>query len=221
MKKMIAIIIVLLIIFISMAIYKYVIVVNNQIKIEDVNKIEEYIFRIYCWKEVTDEALPKFNNINEAPDKWIWEVVKKNSEEYELTYNQIKNKQVELFGENLTKEYPKEGTESFVYNQDDNKYIASETQTDENDDNFFVSKITKIKNGYEVEILEYLEDYSRYEQNEVLVKNLKEEIIATLDTNEVERKTIEVLKNNMEKFTTKKITLKYKNEQIYVEKVEG
>ena len=74
---------------------------------------------------------------------------------------------------------------------------------------------------YEVEILEYLEDYSKYEQNEVLVKNLKEEIIATLDTNEVERKTIEVLKNNMEKFTTKKITLKYKNEQIYVEKVEG
>ena len=60
------------------------------------------------------------------------------------------------------------------------------------------------------EILEYLEDYSKYEQNEVLVKNLKEEIIATLDTNEVERKTIEVLKNNMEKFTTKKITLKYK-----------
>ena len=54
-----------------------------------------------------------------------------------------------------------------------------------------------------------------------MVKNLKEEIIATLDTNEVERKTIEVLKNNMEKFTTKKITLKYKNEQIYVEKVEG
>jgi hypothetical protein len=221
MKKMIAIIIVLLIIFISMAIYKYVIVVNNQIKIEDVNKIEEYISKIYCWKEVTDEALPKFNSINEAPEKWVWEVVKKNSEEYELSYDQIKNKQTELFGEKLTKEYPKEGTEIFKYNKEDNKYIASETQTDENDDNFFVNKITKIKNGYEVEILEYLEDYSKYEQNEVLVKNLKEEIIATLDTNEVERKTIEVLKNNMEKFTTRKITLKYKNEQIYVEKVEG
>ena len=63
MKKMIAIIIVLLIIFISMAIYKYVIVVNNQIKIEDVNKIEEYISKIYCWKEVTDEALDSENSI--------------------------------------------------------------------------------------------------------------------------------------------------------------
>ena len=64
MKKMIAIIFVLLILFISMALYKYVILANNQVTVEDVTKIEQYISKIYCWKEVTNEALPKFENIN-------------------------------------------------------------------------------------------------------------------------------------------------------------
>lgn len=221
MKKMIAIILILLIIFVGMAVYKNVIVKNNQINIDDVNKIEEYISKIYCWKEITGEALPQFNNINDAPEKWIWEVVKKNVEEYELTYEQIQDKAKEIFGDTITKQYPKEGTESFKYDENSEKYIATETQTDENDDSFFVKKIAKIKGGYEVEIVEYLEDYTNYEQNKVYVKNLNEEVIATLDTQEVERKTIEVLKNNEDRFTTKKIILKNNNEKIYVEKIEG
>ena len=35
------------------------------------------------WKEVTEEALPTFKEINQAPEKWIWEAVKKNIEKYE------------------------------------------------------------------------------------------------------------------------------------------
>lgn len=221
MKKMIAIILILLVILVGMAVYKYTIVKNNQIKIDDVNKIQEYISKIYCWKEVTGEALPKFNNINDAPDKWIWEVVKKNSEEYELTYEQIMNKAKESFGEQFLKQYPKEGSESFEYNKEDGRYIATEIQTDEEDDSFFVNKITKIKNGYEVEILEYLEDYTDYDQEKVYVKNLNEEIIKTLDTQDIERDTIEVLKDNTDKFTRKKLILKYNNENIFVERIEG
>ena len=36
-----------------------------------------YISKIYMWKEITGDALPKFDNINDAPDVWTWEVVKK------------------------------------------------------------------------------------------------------------------------------------------------
>ena len=221
MKKMISIILILLVIFIGMAVYKYKIITNSQIKIDDVNRIEEYIAKIYCWKEITQEALPKFDNINDAPEKWIWEVVKNNSEEYELTYEQINNKAEEIFEKQFSKKYPQEGTDSFQYNEETGMYIATEIQTDKKDDSFFVKKITKTQNGYEVEILEYLQDYTAYEQNKVLLKNLNEEIIATLDIEEVETKTIDTLKNNINKFSTKKITLKYSNENLYVEKIEG
>ena len=65
MKKMLTIILILVIIFIGMYTYKK----NknqNTITITEVQKIEEYISKIYMWQEVTNEALPKFNNINEV-----------------------------------------------------------------------------------------------------------------------------------------------------------
>ena len=77
MKKMIVTIIILLIIFISMIIYR-----NSEkeaeIKIDEVNKIESYMEKIYGWKEVTEEALPEFNDINSANQKWIWGIVREN-----------------------------------------------------------------------------------------------------------------------------------------------
>ena len=96
MKKLLSIICVLLVIFIGMYMYKKNINQNN-VTVSEVQKVEEYITKIYMWKEVTDEALPKFDNINNAPDLWIWEVVKKNLEEFELEYNQIQEKAIEIF----------------------------------------------------------------------------------------------------------------------------
>ena len=102
MKKLLAIICVLLVIFIGMYIYKTNANQNN-VTVSEVQKIEEYISKIYMWKEVTEEALPKFDDINDAPDLWTWEVVKKNLEEYELDYNQIQEKATEIFGNKFTK----------------------------------------------------------------------------------------------------------------------
>ena len=89
MKKLVAIICVLLVIFIGMYINK----TKSSQKIvtaSEVEKVEEYISKIYMWKEVTEEALPEFNNINEAPDLWTWEVVKKNIEKYEGISSQFR-----------------------------------------------------------------------------------------------------------------------------------
>ena len=95
MKKLVAIICILLVIFVGMYVNRSK---SNQnlITATEVEKVEEYISKIYMWKEITGEALPKFDNINDAPDVWTWEVVKKDLENYELTKDEIQNKATEL-----------------------------------------------------------------------------------------------------------------------------
>lgn len=223
MKKMIAIIFVLLIIFISMALYKYVILANSQVTVEDVNKVEEYISKIYCWKEVTGEALPKFENINDADEKWVWEVIKNNTDEYEVTLEQLNSKGKDIFGDKFNKEYSKNDNFNFEYNQEKNIYIAKEISTDKEEDLFFINKINKTISGYEVEIIEYIEDYSESEENKLIVKNINDDAIEVLDINseDIGSKVIEILKNNKDKFTTKKLILKNNNDKLYLQKVEG
>lgn len=223
MKKMISIIFVLLIIFISMALYKYVILANSQITVVEVNKIEEYISKIYCWKEVTGEALPEFENINNADEKWVWEVVKNNTDEYEVTSEQLNNKGKEIFGDKFNKKYSDNENFNFDYDKEKDLYIAKEISTDKEEDLFFINKINKTMSGFEVEIIEYIEDYSESEDNELIVKNTNNDIIEVLDTNteDIDSKAIEVIKNNKDKFTTKKLTIKSNNDKMYLQKVEG
>lgn len=227
MKKLLAIIGILLVIFIGMYIYKNNINQNNITALE-VQEIEEYISKIYMWKEITKEALPKFNNINDAPDLWIWEVVKKNLEDYELSYNEIQEKATEIFGKNFNKQFPKEGTEYIYYNEDLEKYVATGIGLDTLDDSFIIKSINKTKNGYEIEIIEYLEDYGNAmgiedesEFYEIYIKNLDEETIATIKSNESETKAIEIVKENVEKFSKKNINLIKNSEgNIFVESVK-
>lgn len=226
MKKMIAIIFVLLIIFIAMALYKYVILANSQVTVNDVEKVEEYISKIYCWKEVTEEALPKFDDINYANEKWVLEVIKKNLDEYEVTTEQLKNKGKDIFGEKFDKEYANSDNSSFEYNQKKDVYIAKEIDTDKEEDLFFINKINKTMNGYEVEIIEYIEDYSEFENKQLIIKNTSEETVETIDKNDVDAqdidsRSIEIVKNNKDKFITKKLILKCNNDKIYLQKVEG
>lgn len=227
MKKLVAIICVLLVIFIGMYINK----TKSSQKIvtaSEVEKVEEYISKIYMWKEVTEEALPEFNNINEAPDLWTWEVVKKNLEDYELTYEEIQQKATELFGKQFTKQFPKEGTEYIQYDEQTDKYITSGIGLDSLDDSFLIKNINKNKNEYDVEIVEYLEDYSNsagvedeYEVYDIYIKNLNQDTIATIKSNEGETKAIETVKENIDKFTTKTIKLiKDSDGNIYVKQVE-
>ena len=194
MKKLVAIICVLLVIFIGMYINK---TKSNQKKVtaSEVEKVEKYISKIYMWKEVTEEALPEFNNINEAPDLWTWEVVKKNLEDYELTYEEIQQKATELFGKQFTKQFPKEGTEYIKYDEQTDKYITSGIGLDSLDDCFLIKNINKNKNEYDVEIVEYLEDYSNSagvededEVYDIYIKNLNQDTIATIKSNEGETK---------------------------------
>ena len=104
MKKMIVTIIILFIIFISMVIYRNM-EKENELKVDEINKIEEYIGKIYGWKEITNEALPEFDDINNAEEKWIWNSIRENLSDFEVEYDQIENKIKELYGTNLKKQY--------------------------------------------------------------------------------------------------------------------
>ena len=227
MKKLLAIICVLLVIFVGMYLYKTNINQRN-VTVSEVQNIEEYISKIYMWKEVTTEALPKFDNINDAPDLWIWEVVKKNLEEYELNYDQIQDKAIGIFGNKFTKQFPKEGSEYIYYDENYGKYLTTGIGLDTQDDRFYIKKINKTKNSYEVEIVEYLEDYENAigieDENEVYdiyIRNLNQEIVATIKSNESETRAIESVKENIEKFTTKTVKLVKGSEgKIFVESVK-
>lgn len=227
MKKLLAIIGVLLVIFIGMYIYKSNI---NQtaITVLEVEKIEEYISKIYMWQEITQEALPKFNNINEAPDLWVWEVVKKNLDNYELSYNEIQDASIEIFGENFKKQFPKEGTKYIYYDENEGKYITTGIGLNAQEDMFLIKEINKNKNCYEVKIVEYVEDYQNAIELEdekqtydIYIRNLNQDIVATTKSTYSETKTIEIVKQNIDKFTTKTVKLVIDTEgKIYVESVE-
>ena len=227
MKKLLVIICILLVIFIGMYVYKKNINQNN-VTASDVQKVQDYISKIYMWQEVTEEALPKFDNINDAPDLWMWEVVKKNLDDYELEYDEIQQKAIELFGKDFKKQFPKEGTEYIQYDKELQKYIATGIGLDTLEDTFLIKNISKTKNGYDVEIIEYLEDYENAvgleDENstyDVYIKNLNKDIIATVKSDDSETNVIEVVKENIEKFTTKTVKLVKDSEgKIFVESVK-
>ena len=142
MKKLLAIICILLVIFIGMYINKNK-STQNMVTATEVENVQEYISKIYMWKEVTEEALPKFDNINDAPDVWTWEVVKKNLDNYEATYEEIEQKAIQLFGKQFTKQFPEEGTEYIQYNDELGKYLTSGIGLDALDDCFLIKNIKK------------------------------------------------------------------------------
>ncbi len=230
MKKLIVIIFILLIIFIGMYAYRQNKITanrNSEITVDEINKIETYLQKIYMWREITGEALPTFDNINDAPDVWLWEVVKKNLEEYELSYEQLQDKAKELFGEDLQKQFPKEGYEYMEYNEETNTYYAVGSGLDNQEDVFLLDTIEKQENGYVVQIVEYLEDYSEgYEttdtEYEIQIENLKDETIGTVKNTEDETVIQQLVKDNIDKFTKKEVTLKTDtNGNIYVTSVKN
>ncbi len=230
MKKLIVIIIILLLIFVGMYMYKHNKIIGNQsteVSIDEINKIETYLQKIYMWREITGDALPVFDEINDAPDVWLWEVVKKNLEEYTLTYEQLQDKAKEIFGEDLQKEFPKEGYEYMEYDEETNTYYAIGSGLDNQEDVFLLDKIQKQDNEYKVQIVEYLEDYSEgYETSDgaynIQIKNLKDEIIGEVNSEESETNIQQVVKDNINRFTKKEVNLKTdENGSIYVTSVRN
>lgn len=216
MKKLVAIICILLVIFVGMYVNRSK---SNQnlITATEVEKVEEYISKIYMWKEITKEALPTFENINNANELWVWEVIKKNLETYETTYEEIQQKGKELFGEKFERQIPKEGNDSFYYDKESNKYLATEIVLDEEEDSFLLKDIEKEGEKYKVKIIEYIEDYS--EENKVIIRNLKEEEIGRVSTTDSETKIKEIVKNNKERFSQKNIEIKKEKDNLVIEKV--
>ena len=218
MKKMLVIIVILAMILVSMIIYKNIAINKNKsVNVQEVEQIEEYISKIYMWKEITKEALPTFENINNANELWVWEVIKKNLETYETTYEEIQQKGKELFGEKFEKQIPKEGNDSFYYDKESNKYLATEIVLDEEEDSFLLKDIEKEGEKYKVKIIEYIEDYS--EENKVIIRNLQEEEIGRVSTSDSETKIKEIVKNNKERFSQKNIEIKKKKDNLVIEKV--
>ena len=206
----------------GMVIYRNVRIQNNEsnnVSIEEIQKIEEKILSVYMWEEVTGEALPEFQDINDADEKWIWEVVKNNLENYEVTYDEIEEEAKLIFGENFNKEFPKEGNSSFEYNSETDKYIATEVEFDQEEDSFLLDNIIKTETGYEVEIIEYLEDYS--EEESVIVRNTNDEEIGRVSISESETNMQDIVKNNKDRFTKKKVYLVQENDNLNLQKVEG
>lgn len=218
MKKMLVIIVILAMILVSMIIYKNIVINKNKsVNVQEVEQIEEYISKIYMWKEITKEALPTFENINNANELWVCEVIKKNLETYETTYEEIQQKGKELFGEKFEKQIPKEGNDSFYYDKESNKYLATEIVLDEEEDSFLLKDIEKEGEKYKVKIIEYIEDYS--EENKVIIRNLQEEEIGRVSTSDSETKIKEIVKNNKERFSQKNIEIKKEKDNLVIEKV--
>ena len=218
MKKMLVIIVILAMILVSMIIYKNIAINKNKsVNVQEVEQIEEYISKIYMWKEITKEALPTFENINNANELWVWEVIKKNLETYETTYEEIQQKGKELFGEKFERQIPKEGNDSFYYDKESNKYLATEIVLDEEEDSFLLKDIEKEGEKYKVKSIEYIEDYS--EENKVIIRNLQEEEIGRVSTSDSETKIKEIVKNNKERFSQKNIEIKKEKDNLVIEKV--
>lgn len=118
----------------------------------------------------------------------------------------------------LRKNFQKNGTESFEYDSELNKYFATEIVLDEKDDTFLLNNIEKTKDEYIVDIIEYIEDYS--EGNTVKVTNLDNEVIGNIDSNESESKIQDIVKENIDRFNKKKIYLKSENNRLIIKKVE-
>lgn len=230
MKKLIVIIIILLMIFVGMYIYKQNKIASNhntEVSVDEINKIETYLQKIYMWREITGDALPVFDNINDAPDVWLWEVVKKNLEEYELSYEQLQDKTKEIFGEKLQKEFPREGYEYMEYNEETDTYYAIGSGLDNQEDVFLLDKIQKQDNGYTVQIVEYLEDYSEgYETTDadynIQIENLNDETIGEVKSTEAETNIQQFVKDNIDKFTRKEVKLSTdENENLHVTSVRN
>lgn len=217
MKKLFIIIGILVVVFLGMVIFKNV-SGNKNVTVQEIEDIQTYISKIYMWKEITNSSLPVFDDINNADDLWIWEVVKKNSEEYEMSYDEIKEKAIEVFGKDFKKEFPKEGTTEFVYEPESDMYVATEVDLDLKEDTFLLNDIKKNNNGYTVEIIEYLEDYSQ--EDSIVVENIQEEEIQKVSSTESETQMQEIVKNNIDRFSKKKVYLKKEENNLFVTKVE-
>lgn len=218
MKKMILTIVVLLVILVGMIINKNI-EKSQEVKIDEVQAIENYIKKIYGWKEVTFDALPEFDNINNASQAWLWGVLRKNIESEEITDEIIQGKVEELFGKEISNDFSLKENEYIKYDNETQKYVFENITLDAIDDEFFINKIEKNKDDYKIQIVEYLVDYTDSENGKIIIKNLNDEVIKET-INEENPDILQIVKDNLDRFSKKNITLVKENERLIIKKVE-
>ena len=138
---------------------------------------------------------------------------------YEVLLEAVENiKEGEIFGEEFAKTVPVQTNESFIYDETTNTYTATEITLDEKEDSFLLNTITKNEEGYSVEVIEYLADYS--EENSVIIKNLNEEEIGRVGVDDSVTNMQEIVKQYADRFTKKELTIKQEGENLIIKKVE-
>lgn len=191
-------------------------------------KINDYISQIYFG---TETYLPEFDNINSANEQWIWECAYRNLANFQellpamtISKEAVEKSAKQLFGNDLQKEFPKEGLESWLEPEGDGYLLAAASI----EPDFFneCEILSYKKNGKDitVNVVEYkynqiflgepteLELYNINSDEIVKSYSLKNSISSDDYYDFIEKKCDEAkkfVKENTELFSTATITLEY------------
>ena len=128
---------------------------------------DNHLEKIFVKSGNIEDPLPKFDNINNAPEDWIWMVLYNNleNEENSYTYEEIQEKLTLLFSQNLKKTFPEEGIKDLIEkNAKTGKYNKIEIENNNKEYMYSIKSSTQEDNIYRINIIEYtiIEDKENY-----------------------------------------------------------
>lgn len=139
----------------------------SQVHYEDAEKHLKDIFIEYE-NNFNVIALPEFQNINEAPKEWIWNVLYNNldNEENKYTYEQIQEKLINLFSSEIQNKFPEQGIEELIEKSKENNlyYKVDLKNNNAKKYGYCIKSLTQEDNIYKIYIIEYtlLMDNQKY-----------------------------------------------------------
>ena len=204
-------------------------------------KINEYISKIYIG---TYTYMSEFNNINLANEQWIWECAYINLVNFEelytamtVTKEDVEMSARQLFGDDLQKEFPKEGLEFWLEPEGDGYFYAAAGIESDFYNDYQILSYKKSDKDIIVNIVEY--KYNQYWLGEPTELNLykinSDKVIKTYSLNNIitndnyddfmSSKVSEAMtfvKENPELFSTATVTLEYdeQNDLLYIKSFE-
>lgn len=130
----------------------------SQVHYEDAEKYLKDIFVEYE-NNFNVIALPEFQNINEAPKEWIWNILYNNleNEENNYTYEQIQEKSINLFSNKLEMKFPEDGIVGLIEkNKKSNTYYKKDIKNNNSKKyGYCIKSLTQEDNMYKIYIKEY------------------------------------------------------------------
>lgn len=203
--------------------------VLDQKEILTQNEINSYIYDIYTGINTT---ITEFDNINSANEQWIWECAYKNLAYMDDTYDKqivtkedVEKSAKKLFGDDLQKEFPKEGLEFWLEPEKDGFFYAAASVENDFCNGYEILSYEKNDNNIVVNIVEY--KYNNIYLGEPTELNLYKQdsdkilksypIITNTNMGDkhnnylwtLQDRAIEFVKDNTELFSTATIILEY------------